>query len=123
MASLNRQLRRENNKPKKTLIGVYGGYNSTTLLVDGDILLVFADETDLQTYLAKSPKFPVPQHIKPMYFEDMMQGCAMGGRYGLRRPVSQKFLGEWVKKYKENPPFSLHEVDENVDFISLTANK
>jgi hypothetical protein len=122
MANLNRQLRRENNKPTKTLIGVYGQHNPMTLLVDGDILLVFDDENDLRTFLASAPRFPFPNQIKLMYFEDMMQGFSMGGKYGMRRPVAQKFLVAWAKKYKDKPPFNLDDIPENVDFISLTAN-
>jgi hypothetical protein len=93
-----------------------------TLLVDGDILLVFDDENDLKTYLASTPKFPFPSQIKPMYFEDMMQGYAMGGRYAMRRDVAQKFLAAWAKKYKEKQPFSIEEIDKIQDFLCLTAN-
>jgi hypothetical protein len=57
-----------------------------------------------------------------MYFEDMMQGFALGGRYSMRRPVAQKFLEAWAKKYKEKPPFSLDDMAENHDFLCLTAN-
>lgn len=122
MANFNRQLRRSTLKPQKTLIGVYGAISPMELLVDGDILLVFDDENDLQSYLSSTPKFPFPRHIKQMYFEDMMHGFALGGRYSMRRPVAQKFLAAWAKKYKEKPPFCLDDMAENHDFLCLTAN-
>ena len=120
MASLFRQLRRESLKPKKTIIGVYGAHNPMNLLVDGDILLVFDDKTDMETYLnSKTPKFPMPASIKPMYFEEMMQGFAMGGRYGMRRGVAEKFLVAWSKSYTEKPPFDREEINKEGDFLSL----
>lgn len=122
MASLNRQLGRTNKKPIKTHIGVFGAHNPMSLLVDGDILLVFEDEKDLKTYLSKTPKFPIPPYIKPMYFEEMMQGFAMGARYGMRRPVAKKFLQAWAKSYPEKPPFNMADMAENTDFMTLTAN-
>jgi hypothetical protein len=122
MANLNRQLRRSALKSQKTLIGVYGAFSPIELLVDGDILLVFDDTQDLESYVSKSPKLPLARHIKPMYFEEMLQGFAMGARYSMRRNVAQKFLTAWANKYKERPPFSLQDLDKIEDFLCLSAH-
>lgn len=122
MSSLMRQLRREKQKPKKTQIGVYGQLNPMSLLVDGDILLVFEDEGDLKGYVSKQKQLSPPLHIKPMYFEELMQGVALGARYGLRRGVAKKFHQAWSSQFKERPPFSLMDIEKIEDFLSLTAN-
>ena len=120
MASLFRQLRRESLKPKKTIIGFFGAHDPMNLLVDGDILLVFDNKTDMETYLNnKTPKFPMPASIKPMYFEEMMQGFALGARYGMRRGVAEKFLVAWSRSYTEKPPFDREEINKEGDFLSL----
>ena len=129
MSSLMRQLRRDKKPPKKTLIGVYGALNPMSLLVDGNILLVFEDEGDLKTYLASHPHLKTPLQIKPMYFEELMQGFALGGSYGLRRGVAKKFHQTWSAQFsegipteKEKPPFSLSDIERDVDFLTLSAN-
>lgn len=119
MANLNRQLRRSTVKASKTLIGVYGAVSPMELLVDGDILLVFDDANDLSSYLSKKTNPPIPRHIKPMYFEEMIQGFALGARYGMRDGVAEKFLAAWAKRYTEKPPFSMEEMGHKADFISL----
>ena len=122
MSSLMRQLRRDKKPPKKTLIGVYGALNPMMLLVDGDILLVFEDEGDLKTYVESHKQLSMPLYIKPMYFQEIMQGFALGGRYGLRRGVAKKFHAAWTAQFKEKPPFNLSDIDKPVDFLSLTAH-
>ena len=121
MASLLRQLRRDSSKSKKTLIGVYGAFSRFELLVDRDILLVFTDEADLTSYLSKVSKILVPKMIKPMYFEDLMDGFRMGGKYSLRREVAEKFLIAWTKTYRMAAPFSASELDKIEDFLSLST--
>lgn len=122
MSNLMRQLGRDKTKPKKTQIGVYGALNPMSLLVDGDILLVFEDEMDLKTYVAAHKQLKPPLQIKPMYFEELMQGFAVGGRYGLRQGVAKKFHQVWSSQFKEKAPFSLSDIERNVDFLTLTAN-
>jgi hypothetical protein len=122
MSSLMRQLRREKQKPQKTQIGVYGLLNPMSLLVDGDILLVFEVEEDLKNYVSKHKPLSPPLHIKPMYFEEMMQGISLGARYSLRRGVAKKFLHSWSSQFKEKPPFSHWDIDKIEDFLCLTAN-
>jgi hypothetical protein len=122
MSSLMRQLRREKQKPQKTQIGVYGLINPMSLLVDGDILLVFEDEEDLKSYVSKHKQLSPPLHIKPMYFEELMQGIALGARYSLRRGVAKKFHHAWSNQFKEKPPFNLWDIEKIEDFLCLTAN-
>lgn len=122
MASLLRQLRRESAKPKKTLIGVYGAFSRFELLVDGDILLVFTDEADLTTYLSNGSKMFLPKLIEPMYFEDLMDGFRVGGKYSLRREVAEKFLLAWAKTYRMAAPFSPLELDKIEDFLCLSSH-
>ena len=121
MASLLRQLRREAAKPKKTLIGVYGAYDRFNLLLDGDILLVFSDDTDLTTYLSGVNKSLLPKIIHPMYFEELMEGVGMGAKYSLRREVAEKFLVSWAKTYRTSAPFTADEVLKIEDFLLLSG--
>jgi hypothetical protein len=121
MSSLMRQLRRDKKSPKKTQIGVYGAINPMSLLVDGDILLVFDDEGDLKTYVSSHKQLSPPLQIKPMYFQELMQGFALGGRYGLRRGVAKKFHAAWTSQFKEKPPFSVSDIESDVDFLTLSV--
>jgi hypothetical protein len=121
MASLFRKLRREAAKPTKTLIGVYGAYDRFTLLVDGDILLVFTDDADVTNFLSRAPKLLLPKIIHPMYFEDLMQGIRMGAKYSLRREVAEKFLVAWAKMYRTPPPFTAVEVANIEEFLCLST--
>ena len=122
MSSLMRQLRREKKPSKKTLIGVYGLLNPMSLLVDGDILLVFEDEGDLKSYVSKHKQLNPPLHIKPMFFEEMMQGIALGAKYSMRRGVAKKFHQAWLIQFKEKAPFSLSDIEKIEDFLCITAN-
>lgn len=101
----------------KTHIGYFGGGSPYELLQKGEQLLVFESREAMREFAIKH-HLPPLRFEKKMFFEELVEGLAIGAQYGLTKQVCRVFDKLWQQRIGQSPIEAVI-YEQDVAFITL----